>query len=444
MALPRAMGLWDLVLFNLTAIVGLRWLATAARTGPSSLTLWVIAALVFFLPQGIAVLHLSRRFPEEGGIYRWTQRAFGDFHGFLCGWFYWITNLFYYPSLLMFAAATATYIAGPEWVWLGERPWFAALVALVLLWTAILSNVVGLNVGKWLHNIGGISTWIPGIVLVLIGGITYWRAGSANPISGAALIPSLEVGTLSFWSTIAFAFAGLELAPVLSGEIRDPERNIARALYLSSGMIALVYVAGTAAVLAVVPASEVNVVTGALQTIDAVVRHAGLGSITALVALLLTLGSIGGTGAWLAGSARIPFVAGLDRFLPEAFGRVHPRWQTPHVAILTQGVVASAFLLLGPLGSTVTETYLLLAELTIITYFIPYLYLFLCAIRLGGARLAGVVGCAATAVAILVSLIPSEEVKNPWIYEGKLVGGTAVFLAAGLLLYQRQRVMRRP
>lgn len=429
------MGLWDLVLFNLTAIVGLRWLATAARTGPSSLTVWVIAAIVFFIPQGIAVLYLSSRYPEEGGIYRWTRHALGDFHGFFCGWCYWVTNLVYYPSLLIFAAATTTWIAGPNWTWLGERPWFTSLAALLMLWIAIGANVVGLNIGKWVHNIGGLSTWLPGIALVVLGGIAYFRAGSANEISAATLVPSLDLGTLSFWSTIAFAFAGLELGPVMSGEIRDPQRNIRRAIFLSSGVIAVVYILGTLAVLVVVPAREVNVVTGALQTIDAVVRHAGFGSVTALIALLLTLGSIGGTGAWLAGSARIPFVAGIDRFLPAAFGRVHPRWKTPHVAILTQGFAATFFLLLTLPGGTVAENYLLLAELTIITYFVPYLYLFTCAMRLGGSRTPAVVGFITTVAAILVSLIPSAEVQNPLIYEVKLLIGTVVFFGTGILLY---------
>lgn len=449
------MGLWDLVLFNLTAIVALRWLATAARTGPSSLTLWALAGLLFFLPQGIAVLCLSSLYPEEGGIYRWTRRAFGDFHGFFCGWCYWVSNLVYYPSLLLFAGGTAAYVLGPDYVWLGERHWFTAPLALALLWTGIGANVVGLNIGKWVHNVGGLSIWLPAMFLVALGASRYWRSGSANPLTSAALTPTWELGTLSFWSTIAFAFAGLELAPLMSAEIRDPQRQLRRALYFSGALVALVYMAGTAAVLAVVPAAEVNVLTGPLQTMDAVARHAGLGSVTQLMALLLTLGALGQTGAWLAGSARIPFVAGVDRFLPPAFGKVHPRWQTPHVALLTQGALASLFLLLSFPGGTVAETYLLLSGLTVIVYFVPYLYLFLCLIRFRekaatdtaipaargktGAWVAAITGLATTSLAMLVSLIPSGEVTSPWLYQAKMLGGTAVFFGAGLLLYARSR-----
>lgn len=455
------MGLWDLVLFNLTAVVGLRWLATAARTGPSSLTLWLLAALLFFLPQGIAVLFLSSRYPEEGGIYRWTRRAFGDFHGFFCGWCYWLSTLIYYPALLIFAAGTAAYMAGPGYVWLGERLWFSSLVTLVLLWIAVGANLVGLNIGKWVQNIGGLATWLPAMLLIVFAGVVYWKSGSANPLTARALAPTWELGTLSFWSTIAFAYAGLELAPVMSGEIRDPRRNIPRAVFLSGGLIALLYLAGTAAVLAVLPAAQVHVVTGVLQTMAAAVQQAGFASVTPWMAALLTLSSLGATGAWLAGSARVPFVAGVDRFLPPAFARVHPCWQTPHVAILTQGILASLVLLLSVLGGTVAETYLLLSELSIIVYFVPYLYLFLCLIRLresaaaaqdaapgaalaipggtAGAWAAGITGSAITLLAIVLSLIPSSEVVSPWLYEAKLVGGAALFFGAGFVLYARQR-----
>ena len=436
--LKRAMGLWDLVLFNLTAVLSLRWFATAARAGPSSLTLWALAALLFFLPQGLAVLALSLRYPEEGGIYRWTRHAFGDFHGFFCGWCYWVSNVVFYPALLIFAAGSAAYIAGPNYAWLGQRVWFTALVALALLWTAMVANLVGLDVGKWVQNIGGISAWLPATLLVVFGAVGYWKSGSANPLGARELLPAWRLETVSFWSTIAFAFAGLELAPVMSGEMRDPCRHIPWALALSGALIALVYVAGTAAILAVVPAQEVNVVTGALQTVEATARHAGFGSITQLTALLLVFSTLGSAGAWLAGSARIPFVAGLDRFLPPAFGRVHARWRTPHVALLTQGALASLTLLLSFAGGSVAETYLLLSQITILVYFVPYLYLFLCALR-AGARLSGAAGFATTLLAMVVSLIPSGEVTSPWLYEAKLLGGTGAFFFVGLLLYARRR-----
>ena len=111
-ALPRALGLRDMVLFNIVAVVSLRWFATAAAAGPSSITLWVLAALFFFIPQGLAVSDLAARYPDEGGIYAWTKRTFGEGHGFLCGWCYWVNNILYYPNLLISTAVVGTYVVG--------------------------------------------------------------------------------------------------------------------------------------------------------------------------------------------------------------------------------------------------------------------------------------------------------------------------------------------
>ena len=145
--LPRVLTLRDLVLFNIVAILSLRWTATAAAAGPSSLTMWVLAALLFFIPQGVAVSYLSARFPNEGGIYFWTKRAFGQGHGFLCGWTYWVNNILYYPNLLMSTAVVGTYAIGRGGTEL-QGSWLYVLPAtLVALWVAVALNIVGVRTG---------------------------------------------------------------------------------------------------------------------------------------------------------------------------------------------------------------------------------------------------------------------------------------------------------
>src|SRR5947208_83638 len=153
-ALPRALDLRDMVLFNLVAVVSLRWFATAAAAGPSSITLWVLAALLFFVPQGLAVSDLAARYPDEGGIYSWTKRAFGEGHGFLCGWCYWVNNILYYPNLLMSTAVVGTFVIGRGGSAL-EGSWLYVLPAtLVALWLAVALNIVGVRTGRWLQNLG--------------------------------------------------------------------------------------------------------------------------------------------------------------------------------------------------------------------------------------------------------------------------------------------------
>src|SRR2546430_9631918 len=166
--LPRVMTLRDVVLFNITAIAGLRWLTTAGRVGPAGLVLWVIAMVIFFLPSAMAVRELADIDPGEGGIYRWATRAFGPRHGFLAGWGYWVNNLVYYPSLLLTSGAIVAYVGGPGFVHLAENKWFIAAFSLGNLWIAVGLNLVGLRVGKWVQNLGAYGTWLPAAIFVLL------------------------------------------------------------------------------------------------------------------------------------------------------------------------------------------------------------------------------------------------------------------------------------
>src|ERR1051326_7935273 len=190
--LVRALKLRDLVLFNLVAVLGLRHLGTTAKFGPGSLLMWLIAALFFFIPQGLAVIELSSRFPKEGGIYFWTKRALGEGHGFLCGWCYWINNVLYYPNLTISAAVIGTFMFGKSGSGLSDNWAFVLPMTLGVLWIATLMNIVGVGTGKWLQNIGGIGTYVPGVILILLGVYGAMTAPAANALTLATLKPDLN------------------------------------------------------------------------------------------------------------------------------------------------------------------------------------------------------------------------------------------------------------
>jgi amino acid transporter len=456
--LPRTLGLRDLVLFNIVAVLSLRWFATAAAAGPSSLTLWVLAALLFFIPQGLAVSDLSARYPEEGGIYFWTKRIFGEGHGFICGWCYWVNNILYYPNLLMSTAVVGTYVIGRGGTGL-EGDWHYVLPAtLIALWFAVAINIVGLRTGRWLQNLGAVGTYIPGLLIVGLGVYAMTTRAPATELTPARLLPDLSrLSELNLWASIAFAFAGLELSASLAGEVKDPHRTLPRSIYISAPLIAFMYIAGTAALLWLVPYREVNIVSGFLQALAVGAGETGLNILwlAPLAAALYVVGNIGGVGAWLTGPARIAFVIGLDRYFPPAFGRIHPKWQTPYIVILTQGVLATLFLLLSVLGrgTTVEKAYLIVLDTMLLVYFIPFIYLFLCylVVRLrhrapGGvpgprpwAGIVGVAGLGLTLFAMLVATVPPPDTHDPWIFRLKVIGGAGMFVLLGGLVYWRGR-----
>jgi amino acid transporter len=323
----------------------------------------------------------------------------------------------------------------------------------------VLLNIVGLKTGRWLQNLGALGTYIPGLVLIGFGVHAALSRTPATPITWDSITPRFgDMSQLNLWASIAFAYAGLELCAVMGDEIKNPRRTLPRSIYIAAPLIAFLYIAGTASILWLVPTTEVHIVSGFFQAMAAGARDlGGLAWIIPAAAALYVLGNIGGIGAWLTGPARVAFVIGLDRYFPPAFGRVHPRWKTPYVAILTQAVLATIFLMLSVLGrgTTVERAYLILLDTMLLIYFIPYIYLFICYLvvrsKETGAepqawyvgRIAGwVIGFAGlllTLGAMTVATIPPSDTPEPWLFRLKVIGGAALFVILGGVVFWRGR-----
>jgi amino acid transporter len=451
--LRRALGFRDLVLFYLATTFSLRWIATAAAAGPVALVFWVIAAACLFVPMVFTVVELSSRYPEEGGVYVWSKRAFGPFSAFMTGWMYWATNLPYFPGLLYFAAANALFVvpAGPTTQSLSASPSYFIAVAVAGLTVAVVLNIVGLNVGKWLSNAGAIAGWIP-IALLIAFGLYSWRKyGSATPITISSLKPGTGLKDLVFLSTIAFAFGGVESASTMGEEIVDARRTVPRAVIAAGVLIAAFYIVSTWCLLLALPKAQISGLQGLLQAVQALATKAGAAWIIPIVAATITLNALGSVGGWFAATARLPFVAGIDRFLPPVFGRLHPRWQTPYVALLVQAAIAFLFIFLGQAGTSVRGAYDALVSMGIISYFIPFLFMFAAIVRLqrepagpevlrvpGGApvaKLFGVMGFLVSVAAIALACVPADDDPNKTLAVVKIVGGSAVMVIIGAIIY---------
>ena len=461
MSLERALKTRDLVLFNVAAIVGMRWIALAAANGPSSLFLWLLAAICFFIPQGFAVVALTSAIPEEGGLYVWTSQAFGRRQGFLAGFLYWASNITYFPTLTLSTVVFALYVFGTRFAALEQSPTYAAGASVVLLSIALVFNIVGMKTGKWVQNIGGLAQWIPSAALLLVGLIALTSSGSATPMPPASLIPNFAaLPTILFFANLCFGFAGLELAPCMAGEVVEPRRTFPRAIVISGLTIAAVYLTGTISLLWSLPPKEVSIISGVNQAITKAGAAHGMPWLGAPIALLMTLAGLGGVGAWLIATARLLFVGGLDRYLPPVFGKTHPKWKTPWFAMLFQAVFSAVFILAAQWGGTVKDAYLKLVNATLIVYFIPYLYMFASAIRLraeirkqpgaipvpggnAGSFFWNGLGFLTTAVAIVLALIPPSDTENKTSFFVQVFVGSFGFLAAGLVLYALAERRRR-
>jgi amino acid transporter len=243
----------------------------------------------------------------------------------------------------------------------------------------------------------------------------------------------------------------------MSEEVRDPRRVLPRAVFGAGAMIALMYIAGTFAVLALVPAANLDPQSGVFSAITVGSMALRVGFLGVLAAVLVTVGNAGGVGSTVAGIARVPFVVGIDRYLPAAFGKIHPKWKTPYVSILVQAVLSGAILLGSQIQvPTVVEAYQFLIDAAIILYFIPFLYMFAAVIKLArrkdrkenadavlvpggiaGVWICGGLGFLVVLIGILVSLIPPGEVPSKLGFELRLIGGTAASVLLGLFLYWR-------
>ena len=455
--LSREMGFWDVLLFNIATVLGPRWIAAAAHSGTSSISLWIIAAVFFFIPSALVINELSSRFPCEGGLYIWTKEAFGDFHGFVAGWTYWIYTVFYFPGLLLASAAMSAYIIGEGGASLEHNRQFLLLVSLGYLVVAVALNIIGLNIGKWLQNAGGVSTYAPLLMLVALGGFLWLRHGSVTQLTWTNVLPVWNWDTVNFWSQIAFAFTGLELVSAMSQEVRDPQRTLPRAAFAAGALIAAMYVVGTMAVMALVPPADVSTTSGVFHAITVGSIALNIGFLGIIAALLVTVGNAGGVGSTVAGIARVPFVVGIDRYLPEAFGKIHPRWRTPYISIIVQAVVSGLILFLSQIKSpTVQAAYQFLIDAAIILYFIPFLYMFAAAIKLfgrsdraenknavlipggkAGVWVISILGFVTVLIGIIVSLVPPGDSSDKLGFELRLVGGTLAAIALGLSLYWR-------
>jgi glutamate:GABA antiporter len=460
-ALKRGIRFRDLVLFYVVSGLSVRWTATAAAAGPSILVIWFAALTCFFVPLAASVMELSSRHPDEGGLYIWTREAFGDFPGFIAAWTYWMSNLPYFPGVLYFGAASTLFAFGARAQALAGNSLYYVIFALSWLAIITLLNIRGVDAGKWLNNVSSLGAFVPITVLISLAVLSYIRFGPYEHYAMSAFVPHWTFDNAVFWSGVFFAFGGVEAGSAMGGEIENPRRIIPLAILVGGSILAIGYIGGTAALLVALPSSAVGGPDGFMNGIRALSQHLGIGWLLVPLALLVGLNAVGGAAAFLSSTSRLPFVAGIDHYLPPVFGRIHPRYRTPWVAIAVYGLAGMIITLLGQAGTTVRGAYDVLVSMAVIAYFLPYLFLFAAMIRLqrqpagpevrrvpGGrpvAMLLASVGFLSTSLTIVLSTFPTSEESNKTLAVVKVVGGTALLVGAGVVVFfaEKRRASRK-
>lgn len=446
--LKRVLGRFDLVLLFVVAVFNLNVLPSIAANGGVTVWLWLISLLLFFWPQGIAVIELAHRYPGEGGVYLWAKKAFGDFHGFLSGWCYWTNNMLYVPTVMLYFVGVSVFVLGSSHHALADNKTFAIVASLVLLTALVILNIVGLGVGKWVNNIGGLGTGIAAAVMILLGIIVCVRFGTKLSVADFHIPPNPRF-VLNAFGVICFGLVGLELASVMGDEIRDPEKDLPVSVGWGGVLSGLLYIAATLTLLVAVSRSDISVLQGIVQAINQMAHRIGAGWIVAPFAFMLSISIAGIGSAWLGGSARIPFVAGLDSYLPEWLGRVHPRYRTPYPALIVHGVVSMLLVILYFAGTKgVQEAFQIMLSLAVVLQLVPFLYMFGALLKFASGPTgdaghyrrntlvaAGLSGLLTTTLGIVLVFFPAQQITSVWLYEIKMFGGTLFFIGLAAFFF---------
>jgi amino acid transporter len=436
--LRRELGLRDLTLFAIACIVGTRWIAAAARTGPGSILLWLLAALFFVIPLAIACASLTTKHPQAGGLYVWTRGDFGPWHGFLAFWVYWMGIVIWFPSAAMFYMSIAASTLGPAYAHLAGSRTYLLVSSLAVIWIALFTNLVGVKIGKWTENLGAAASWLLGLLLVIVASLVWRKRGLATPFH---LLPDFNWDTVNFLATMAYAMTGLEMVGLMGGEIRHPKRDMKRAAWIASVFTTIFYAGTTMALLVLLRPENISELNGLAQAGDAAGQVLGIAWFTPVIAVLVMATAIGQFGGLGSSVSRMPFAAGVDHLMPAAFAKIHPRWETPYFSILVFGVLASFLLVVIQFGDTIREAYQTLVSLMVIAGFLPYVYIFGSSWKMGN-RLSAVSGWGVTLLAILCSIVPTGEIHRVWLFEFKLAAGTFTVIASAWLIYRKTSVAR--
>lgn len=445
----KVLGFRDVALITFISNFGIRWLAVAAGIGASAISYWLLGAILFFLPLMFVAAKLSRLYPEEGGVYKWTEHALGEKNGFIVAWLYWVNNIFYYPAVLIFLATNFAYFLGrPE---LANNHVYITACVLIAFWVIVIISLFGLKASKYLVEYGGLlGTIIPTIALILLGFFILLVFGkSATTFNFSAVLPGGHIlHSLSTLTIIMFAMAGVEVVPTFANEVKNPRRDLYNGLIVGSLLIFVFYALGTFAINVMLTPSEVQNTSGLMQTFLVMGQKIHAPWFSRTMAFLLVFAEFAAVTIWLIAPVTMFFKCTPKGILPDWLHKTN-RYDSPANAILLMGVIISVITLVTNALPSINNMYQVLVLMATILYFIPYL--FLAAVyyksldKLSGSRTLNMLYVIGIAVSIILGILFSFEppANLQWhgiiIYELELILGPLIFIYLGYFIYIKKK-----
>ncbi|MEI8055640.1 MAG: APC family permease [bacterium] len=380
--MKRIMRVWDIVFINIAAIVGVRWLAMTAAYGASSVLLWVIAMLLFFIPLGLVSTELATTWPDQGGVYVWIREAFGRRAGFMASWFYWVNNFFYYPAVLTFITVIVTSVINPE---LAHNKLFVCGCVIGFLWISTFINVHGMKAFVRFSNLAGIfGVLLPLMILIILGfgSVLFWKIPIATDYSWANWLPDLgSKSNLGFLAVLLFSMSGIELMPTMAGETENPQKTFPRAAFISAFFIVSLYIVSTVAITFVLSPEKLSAASGVIDVLFVLERELHVPFLALIVGGMIVLGSVGSIGVWIVAPIKMLLESCKDGALPKWFTQTN-KDDMPTRALLAQALGVTLIIICTSFLPTINAFFTTLVLLAAITQFIPYVFMFLAFIKL--------------------------------------------------------------
>ena len=442
-SLPKVLGLPDLVLFTVSAILLLDTLAASASIGASSLFWWLFLGGFFLIPIGLATAELATAYPEEGGLYVWIRRGLGRRWAARAVWAYWVNTAIWLPSIFILFAGVFVRLSGID-LSLSQQ----VGVGIALAWLTALLDILGLKIGKWVPNLGAMFKMIIFAVLILAGWNYGKTHGFANPLTADAFRPEWKEG-LKYVPAIVYGMLGFELVSAASGEIKHPARDMPLSIIISGVIVLAFYFLATAGILAAIPASDINIVEGLIDTLALFFAKTPGGEAIVLVLggmALFTFFSNGAT--WAMGCNRATAEAAAEGELPGVFAIRHKKHGGPIGAAVLMGLVCTTVLILyGRVATSNGDLFWSLFAFSAALIMLPYIGLSIAFARLrfkdpsaprpfrvpGGIPVACILAamCVVTlsfAVALFI-YVPGEGLQKP-----TLIGVVSVLVLGEILI----------